>query len=328
MGGSSVIYANTGAYVALNGMLTAERYQRLLDCADDGELAKRLSEFGFEGERADDMLSRAQDAVYAYLDERSPVPAVRAALLKKNDYHNAKVMAKCKYARRTDFGALLYPHGGIDAEKMKEWVIKDDYSLLPGPMAAALADIDLRFAKGERNGRVVDCRLNRAMYEDIFGTLGHMYGEMKDVFRAEADLSNVSAALRVRRDGLGESDLREEFLPGGKIPYQTLCILLTGTPEKVRDAFSYGAQEEYRDIVSDAMNEAEKGAMPDFERVSDNFIIRMLRRYKNSNSHYMMFYGYVLARLYELKNIRMICVGVRAGEEKGKILAKLRETYV
>ena len=44
MGVSSVIYANTGAYVALNAMLTAERYQRLLDSADDAELKKRLSQ--------------------------------------------------------------------------------------------------------------------------------------------------------------------------------------------------------------------------------------------------------------------------------------------
>lgn len=328
MGVSSVIYANTGAYVALNGMLTAERYQRLIDCTGDAELQKRLSEFGFEGDTTDEMLSRALDEVYAYLDERSPVEGVRAALLKKNDYHNAKVTMKCKYARREDFGALLYPHGGIDTDKMKEWVFKDDYSLLPRPMAAALADIDLRFSKGDRSGRVVDCRLNRAMYEDIFQTLGAGHGEMKGVFRAEADLCNVSAALRVRVNGLREADLAEEFLPGGQIPFDTLRVLLDGTPERVRDAFSHGAAEEYRDIVSDAMSEAEKGAMPDFERVSDNFIIRVLKKYKDSNSHYMMFYGYVLARLYELKNIRIVCAGVRAGEPKKKIHAKLRETYV
>ncbi len=325
MGVSSVIYANTGAYVALNGMLTAEKYQRLSDCADDAELKKRLSEFGFEGDTTDDILLRAQDAVYAYLDERSPLPAVRAALLKKNDYHNAKVIAKCKYARRKDFDGLLYPHGNIPVSDMKEQIVKDDYSLLPPPMGEALAEIDLRFAKGERSGRVIDCLLGRAMYEDIFRTLGRGYEEMKAVFCKEIDLANISAALRVGANGLQEKDLREEFLPHGKVPFDVLCLLAGGKTEKVRDALSYS---EYRDTVLDAMNESKQGAMPEFERESDNFIIRELRQYKNENSHYMMFYGYVLARLYELKNIRIICVGVRTKEDRGRLRAKLRETYV
>ena len=54
MGVSSVIYANTGAYVALNGMLTAERYQRLIDCTGDAELQKRLSRLN----EADRLLNR------------------------------------------------------------------------------------------------------------------------------------------------------------------------------------------------------------------------------------------------------------------------------
>ncbi len=325
MGVSSVIYANTGAYVALNAMLTAERYQRLLDSADDAELKKRLSEFGFEGETTDRMLSDAQDAVYAYLDERSPVPAVRDAILKKNDYHNAKVIAKCKYARRKDFDGFLYPRGTIAIAEMKERIVKDDYSLLPKPMAAALSEIDLRFSRGERSGRVIDCLLNRAMYENIFASLGRGYEEMKEIFRTEIDLANVSAALRVRKNGLQEKDLRDEFLSGGTLSFETLKTVFDGTPEKVRDTLSYS---EYRDTVLDALSESEGGAMPDFERVSDNFVIRKLKQYKNQNSHYMMFYGYVLARLYELKNIRIVCVGVRAGEDKSKIHQKLRETYV
>ncbi|MBP5242737.1 MAG: V-type ATPase subunit, partial [Clostridia bacterium] len=64
------------------------------------------------------------------------------------------------------------------------------------------------------------------------------------------------------------------------------------------------------------------------ERMSDDYIIDLLRQYRSDNQNYMMFYGYVLARLYELKNIRIICGGVKAGVSKEQIKAKLRKVYV
>ena len=168
-------------------MLTAERYQRLSDCADNAELKKCLSEFGYTGDTVDGMLSRAADEIYAYLNDGSPIDTVRRVLLKKNDYHNAKAMVKCKYARREITPELLYPHANIDLSVMKECVLNDEYARLPAPMARALSQIDLRFSKGERSGRVADAVLTRATYEDIFGTLGKNYAELKEVFAAEVE---------------------------------------------------------------------------------------------------------------------------------------------
>ena len=97
---TSVIFANTIAYSSFSSMLTPEKYQRLTDCANTAELKKCLSEFSYEGNTLDEMFAHASDGIYSCLNANSPVETVRLALLKKNDYHNAKVMAKCKYTRR------------------------------------------------------------------------------------------------------------------------------------------------------------------------------------------------------------------------------------
>lgn len=322
---NSVIFANTQAYAALGSMLTAERYQRLLDCENTAELKKCLLEFSYEGKSIDEMFYNALNGMYNYLNANSPVEAVRLALVKKNDYHNAKVMAKCKYTRREITPELLYPYGDVNTEKMKDWVLNDDYALLPPPMSEALNEIDLRFSKGERNGKLIDELLTRAMYKDIFATLGGKYGDMKAVFQAEVDFANMSVALRARKNALPESALKEEFIAGGKLDYEKVSALYSGTEETLVNVLR---GTPYREQAIEALREMEKDALLDYEREADDFIIDLLKPYKKENGSYMLFYGYVLARLYELKNVRIVCGGVKAGAPKDEIRAKLRKLYV
>lgn len=322
---SSVIYANTRAYSRTSSMLTAERYQRLLDCADMTELKKCLVEFGYEGDTVDEMFARALDGIYAELEKESPIDDVRAAILKKNDYHNAKAMVKCKYTRRPITDELLYPYGNLAAAEMKECLLNDDYDSFPLPMSEALSEIDLRFSQGERSGRLVDELLNRGMYRDIFQTLGGKYGDLKEIFQAEADFSNLSVAFRIRKNGLPVSELQAEWIDGGTVSQALAEKIVAGSEESVFDAFH---DEKYREIVSVAWREREKDAFVDFERLCDDYIIERLKSYRNEAEHYMLFYGYILARLYELKNVRIICGGMRAGKGKKEIQGKLRSLYV
>lgn len=321
----SVIYANTGAYSRAASMLTAERYQRLLDCKDVAELKKCLTEFGYEGSNVDEMFSHALDGIYADLESDSPIDCVRAALLKKNDYHNAKVMAKCKYTRREVTDGLLYPYGNIPSSHLKECVLNDEYGSLPLPMSEALEEIDLRFSQGERSGKLIDELLNKGMYRDIFRTLGGKYGDLKEVFQAEVDFLNLSVALRLRKNGLPMSELQAEWIDGGTLSDELAGVIVTGKEEEIANAFR-GVK--YRGSVEIALAESEKDAFIDFERLCDDYILSLLKRYRNEAEHYMLFYGYILARLYELKNVRIICGGVRAGKDRCEIKEKLRGLYV
>lgn len=322
---SSVIYANTRAYSAMASLLTSERYQRLLSCESVTELKKCLVEFGYEGESTDEMFARALDGIYVYLDEGSPLEAVRAAILKKNDYHNAKVMAKCKYTRREITDDLLYLHANLDTARLKECVLNDEYGTLPPPMGEALGEIDLRFSQGERNGKLIDEVLNKATYRDIFSTLGGRYGAMREVFQAEVDFLNLSVALRIRKNGLPMSELNAEWIDGGTISLLLGEKLIAGKEEEIVNAFR---DVKCKEIVFTALRESEKDAFIDFERLSDDYIISLLKPYRNDSGHYMLFYGYVLARLYELKNVRIVCSGVRAGKDRDEIKEKLRVLYV
>lgn len=323
---SSVIYANTVAYSAMGSMLTNEKFQRLLDCKNEAELKKCLTEFAFEGDSTDEMFNNALDKIYAYLEENSPIAEVLSAFKKKNDYHNAKVMVKCKYVRREITKDLLYPHGEIDTERMKEYVLKDEYSLLPAPMSEAMEKIDYNFSQGHRSGRIVDLFLTKAMYADIFDVLkSSKYAELKEIFKSEIDFANISCALRIRKSGLNEASLWEEFIPGGNVSYEKVSVIFSGSEEDVKNTFMLNNMSA---IVLSAYKESSNDALVDFERMADDHIIDIICKYRHDTGAYMLFYGYILAKLYELKNVRIVCGGVKAGKDKNEIRAKLRKLYV
>ncbi len=321
----SVIYANMRASVHENALLSAEQYVRLSECKNSEEVVRYLSTLGYEGATADEMFRNAMDSVYAFLDECAPIPALCVAMKKKNDYHNAKVMIKCKYMRKAVPEELLYLNGNLDVVKMKDGILADNYADLPQPMAKALEEIDLRFYGGERSARLIDCLLTKATYEDMLA-VSAKFPAFRKLVVAEIDAANLSAAMRIRANGLAEKELATERIEGGSVPYAVLADMLTADEETVISRLApFGYAEAAKTAFSDL---AQSRALRSFEKLADNVILSEVKKSRANYEDYMYFYGFVYARLYELKNVRLIAGGVNAGWDRQTMQERLRTLYV
>lgn len=322
---NSVIYANALVSAKMGEMLTSDKLQRLIDCTSSAEALKYLNECGLEGPSLDELFKKEYDGIYSFLYETAPVPGIRSAFLKRNDYLNAKTLVKCKYTRREAEPALLFPYGNIACDKLKEYILSDTYAFLPDYMRRALEEIDLAFSQGNRTGKTVDCLLTKAMYADILSEVKG-YGKMADAFSAEVDMCNLSMAYRVKKYALGESAVEREYINGGKISLEELKKVLSSSDEDALRSFGLSP---YLDIIKYLSEEsASSKAIAGYEKLCDNYFIALYKTYKSDISDYMMYFGYVYCRIAQLKNIRIICSMIKAGASKEAIRKEMRELYV
>lgn len=320
---NSIMYASSRAQSGMGAMLTQEKMERLIDCSTVPDAVKYLNESGFSGSSPDEIFRLAYDGAYAFLSEAAPVPKIAEAFLKRNDYLNAKVMAKCKYARKSVTPSLLMPYGNIECDKLKDYIFADNYVFLSDEMRRALEEIDIAFAGGDRTGKTVDCLLTKAMYADILKTVKG-YSKMADVIAAEIDLNNLSMAYRVKKYSLGEETVEKEYIEGGKISLNELKSALSSDDVPLIFGIS-----PYIDIIKSLSAESSSAiSLSGYERIKDNYLIGLYRKYKSEMSDYMFFFGYIFCRLEEVKNIRIACNYIKVGAPKEEIRANLRELYV
>lgn len=322
---NSIIYANARVSANVGKMLTGDKLQRLIDCATPSEALKYLNECGFEGDTLDALFKNEYDAIYSFLDEAAPVPQIREAFLKRNDYLNAKILVKCKYTRRDADKNLLFPYGNIGVDKLKDYILSDTYAFLPNAMRRALEDIDTLFAQGERTGKTVDCLLTKAMYGDMLSCVKG-YGKIAEVFSSEVDMNNLSMAFRVKKYSLGEGALEKEYIEGGKISLAELKKVISSSDE---DALKIFGVSPYLDIIKYLSAEsAASQSLAEFEKLRDNYFVNVYKAYKADISDYMMYYGYICCRQIDLKNIRIACNLIKSGAAKEDIRQAMRELYV
>lgn len=323
MSAPSIIYANARVNATIGSMLTFERFQRLIDCKNNDEAVKLLNEFGFDGDKLEKIFINKADLIYSYIQEASPIESVTDCFLKKHDYYNAKFIVKCKYLHIDVDFSLLYKTSNIDVQKLKDYIYADNYTSLPEPLSDALKEIDLIFSQGKHSSKLIDCLLTKAMYKDILlNVKNHL---ILNVFKTEIDLANLSTAIRIKINNIDKKAFDEEFIISGKLSKEELNKIINSTD----NLFSGVDLGEYNFIKKAVENDLEKGVnLTEFEKVSDNYIINIFKPYKYDTESEMLFYGYIYGLNFELKNVKIVCGGVRAGLDKQIIKERMRDLYV
>lgn len=319
MANNSLVYSNARVKAMENTFLTNEKIVRMAYSDSLGDGIKVLLESAYgggasvEGGDYEQLLQAEDKKISEFVFDAMPKGAGMETFLIKNDYHNLKAIVKGKYMRLDDVAFMLMPKGLIDIDEMREKVLADDYSSFSPIMRAAIESIDFARADGKAGGRYIDATLDNACYAEICAVLKKIKNSpIKDYWRTNIDLSNVSAYIRYSKMGATEL-FKESFIDGGDLGINFF-------DGDIVEKLAYSRYPQFADPLRD-------GDMVAYERLWDNTLINIFKEKRNDIFSIAPIAGFYVAKKIEIKIVRMILILLKNDVDKEIIKARLRELY-
>lgn len=313
---------------ALSRELISEAGQReLLRTLDAAGIESRLAEYGFDGSLD------TEGALTRYLAERydtlisfcPSTPLARMCRL-KYDCSNLKSAIKCCYAQR-DPRPLMIECGCIPAEDVIAAAAKHDFSgfaeIIPNmSRGAAMAAEAL-----DRSGasRTVDSLLDRACFADMRdAATASGIREVCEIIQRRTDQINLLTAVRVmrlRREEIRRAVFDDSVISGGRIDLETLMAA-----EDTAELGKLAEEAGYREMAAALWGF--DGTAAGLEALSLAFDNDMFTELAHMTSMKLLgaypIISYIAGLELEIKNLRIITSGIKAGEDRALTESRLR----
>ncbi len=263
---------------------------------------------------------------YSFVFSDIPDKSLFAMFTYPYDCHNLKTALK--YAIKGENGIrYMIPLGSAFAESAEKAVMGGEKSEFPSNMAHAVKKARSEYVK-RRDPQIIDLMLDHACFEDIGLALRRKNaGFMDELFRLKTDIANIYTALRLLRRGCGKRRLPPEyvFLPGGDIDASFFYGIFNRDGSE--EAFVYALMHTKRSDIAYAIK-SEKGDMGKTGKILEDIFIASVMRSKNVVSGYETAVRYLTLAEYEVKNLRVLVAGKKAGAKPESIIERLYECYV
>lgn len=309
----------------MNTLLGKNRLKRMIESTLEDAI-KVLSEVNFGEGRV--LESPLEFEKLLYVEERKLLRFIRATcssetfkryFLLKYDYHNIETLIKSKYLK-FDPEKMLVCHGNYESAYLSERIMTDTYKSLSKYMQKALLECDLLFVNNKANGENVSSTIKKAMFEEM-SELAKNEKYIKDIFSFSADMQNVSICLRTRDFSIA----KELFVVGGNLTINELKNICAKSVDELKEIVKFYKNGSY---IATAIEEFSNGKpLSEFERMVDSFAIDYLGKLKYSNDGIIPFILYCYYKIAEIKNVRIVLVGLINNMGKSEIERRLRDTY-
>jgi V/A-type H+-transporting ATPase subunit C len=290
-------------------LLDNARIERMLDADDPQELLRILQDTPY-GVYVSDlsgpldferMLGSESKRSFELFSELCLNPRFEAILRAKYDFHNLKVMLKSSVAEQ-DFSYALLDLGTLGADDLKDIFTREDYASLASHLQSAVErGIEAYYEK--RDPQRLDLAVDRAMYGYLTGTsVTNTF--LRSYYRLEIDLTNLSTLVRLKvleREDL----LRYAVLDGGFLRIEDYFgDSLESLPERLFVTPYYFILREGLAQLKSADSFAR------LERLADEFLYGFLSLASRVDLGPEPLLAFLLKKLYEIKILRMVLVGV------------------
>ena len=300
---------------------SAEELYRMLD--DKGVITENDVRNGRDYDTA--LSKRLSDAFSSVLSDITE-KKLFAVLTYPYDCHNLKTAIK--YLHKGVSGKrIMIPLGSVAPEKTEAAVIKGEEAELPRNMAAAAKIASDEFCK-TKDPSVIDLIVDYACFEDMAEAVSEYSAPfMREILALKADTVNVYTAVRIARRCSGKAFTPPEktFVVGGKLPIDTFDGLFDGSDadEVIGRLADKLAVTEYSDMASELRKDG-----TDMGKLCDDVYMSKVRQARQTLAGVEVAAGYLAASEYEVKNLRILIAGKRAGMDARSIIERLRESYV
>ena len=313
-------------------LFSLDKFARMIDSPSAEEALKILYENAYgEGtvinnvSKIEEILENEKKATIELIRSITAEEVSTDVILIRYDYHNAKALMKEKYSKIDMSDSLTL--GTVDIQFLKEMIMSDNYKDLFIPMRQALEKIDEEFAKGNRSPKLIDLELDRAMYKNILSLVKSSSSQiLKEYVKDEIDLINIKNLLRIKTLQLSGKEYSSQFIPGGTLQEEKVEELVELGLDQVVEYFRY---TKFNTIVNNAVTNLIEGkSLSKMEVAIDNYLLRLFKDKKILLEGIDPVLAYLLGKLTEIKNIRIIMISLNNNVDRNIIRERLRESYV
>ena len=268
---------------------------------------------------ADAILDRENEKIWALVKELNIEGKYFDVLSLPKQYHNLKAAVKESIVGEVDF-PLYYEDTEPSGSKIKELVRDKEYDKLPeGMRKAAREAVESLLHTGD--GQLCDIIIDRACLEAV-EKAGKKAGS--SVIRVYAEstvaVADIKTAVRAQKTGKSVDFIKRALAECETLDIQRLAKAAFAGAEELRSYLS-------ETVYSDGANALAQSPSA-FERWCDNRIIRTIKPQKYESFTIGPVVAYVIARLNEIKTVRIILSGKLNGLTDESIRERVREMYV
>ncbi|WBW49846.1 V-type ATP synthase subunit C [Peptoniphilus equinus] len=232
-------------------------------------------------------------------------------------YHNLKVAAK-EQLLHEDLSHLYYPIKG-DVQAIKASLNEFSDNAYATVLQGALETFELT-----KDPQDVDIYLDNAYFDAIKALAKESQVELFETYvRDLVDFTNIATTLRLRRRGDAQDLLAKALIDGGMLDLGTLNHFYESEDTALLTRVNF---RKYLDEGLKAYKET--GSMAEFEKAKDNYFMALIKNYKHTTYGPEILFNYLYARETEIKNIRLIFIGLLNGTDEDVLRQRLRDTYV
>ncbi|MFA6867327.1 MAG: V-type ATPase subunit [Clostridia bacterium] len=320
-----LIFANARAKAKELNLFTEERLHRMIEATTLNDAVRILIEVNYAG----GMVVDSKD-FYALLkeEERLTCDFVRSVapenvgfecFFMRNDYHNIKSLLKAKYAKLENIDDLILPDGNMSYLELKERVATAKLDFNPF-VEKAYKIIDKAFETGKGSPRIIDVEIDKAMYLDIQSKLlvnSDKY--IKEYFVTLVDSINIASFVRVIKIGANFNFFLNNFIEGGFINAKRFEDFGMDIAKMVSGL----SGTKYKDFL----DKLENDDLASFETAQDNYLLGIFATNKTDMFSVAPIVGYYLAKLNEIKVIRVVLVCKKNKVPTEELRKRVRNLY-
>lgn len=316
------LFASARVRAAENRLIGADKTESAINAKDASEIESLIDSIGStEGET--DKLSAYLGRAYSFIAEISPSENIASFLRYGYDCNNIKAALKCHF-RETDCSEMLFSFGTVAVDKILAMPYELDFSALPKNMSQAAEEAFDAYAK-TGDPQLIDIILDKACYADMLSAASESDDFAYDLVRMKIDLTNIMMCARIIRMGGGFSErdvLQRSLIAGGYLDEKKL---FEAKSENELSAVIIGS--EYSSL-SAFLTDDGAFSLAEIERRCDDIYMKKVKKAKSLPFGAPLLSAYLVAVEYEVKNLRIILAGKRAGLSGEKIRERVRLSYV
>lgn len=287
---------------------------RLFAAEDLHEIRMLMQEHKYPQGEFDDAVREEREASYRLLQEVAAEDGYRTVLLLRNDAHNLKVIMKERLKGEHARGMaqlcdlMLYPNL-VEPALLHEAVAQSNFEFSVPRWVMDMIEWADRAYTASYDAAAIDRAVDYRTHEMIAAMadeLGNAW--FIDYFVLTRDLINLETLLRSRLRHVSEAGMKESLLPEGELSAEWLLGLLEESEEHVEAELKRTRYEAFAPYVTCY---GERGKASEFVRDRDQMLIDHLERGHKVLEGPEVAVSFVLAREFEIKNLRFVETSIR-----------------